>query len=64
MDTGCGVDDSHPAFSYGKNFLRRSVLSCGVVIDGVPYHEIMPMARGEKYHKSRFLCNKRRAKAL
>ena len=54
MDTGCGVDDSHPAFSYAKNILRRSILSCGVVIDGIPHHEIMPMARGEKYHKSRF----------
>ena len=54
MDTGCGVDDSHPAFSYGRNLLRRSILSAGVVINGMPYHEIMPSSRGEKYHKSRF----------
>ena len=64
MDTGCGVDISHPARAYGKNMIRKPILAAGVVLNGLPYHEIMPMARGEKYHKSRFLCNKRRAKAL
>ena len=39
MDTGCGVDSSHPAMSYGRNLLSRPVLGCGVVIDGHPYYE-------------------------
>ena len=54
MDTGCGVDISHPAMSYGRNLIRKPILSAGVVIDGIPYHEIMPMAKGETYHRSRF----------
>ena len=39
MDTGCGVDSSHPAMAYGRNLLSRPVLGCGVVIDGHPYYE-------------------------
>jgi predicted phosphodiesterase len=54
MDVGCGVDILHPAMAYGKNLIRKPVLSTGVVIDGLPYHEIMPMARGEQYHRSKF----------
>jgi predicted phosphodiesterase len=50
MDVGCGVDDKHLAFEYGRHMKRRSVLGCGVVINGVPYHEIMPIGPGEKYH--------------
>jgi hypothetical protein len=54
MDTGCGIDDRAVAMAYGKHNKIRSVLSCGVVLDGMPYHEIMPATRGEKYHRSRF----------
>ena len=54
MVTGCGVDIHHPAMNYGKNLIKKPILSAGVVIDGIPYHEIMPMARGEHYHRSRF----------
>ncbi len=41
MDVGCGVDDKKYAFAYGKHMKRKSVISCGVVIDGHPYHEMM-----------------------
>jgi predicted phosphodiesterase len=54
LDTGCGVDDQHGAFDYGKNSVNKSALSCGVVIDGHPYLEVMRCARGEPYHRSRF----------
>ena len=54
LDTGCGVDIDHPAMNYGRNLIKKPILSAGVVIDGIPYHEIMPMARGEAYHRSRF----------
>jgi predicted phosphodiesterase len=50
----CGCDDKHIAFKYGENLKVRSILSAGVVLDGVPQHIIMPMAKGEKYHRSRF----------
>jgi len=55
MDVGCGVDVDNPLLNYlKKSGVWQPILSAGVVMDGVPYHEIMPMARGEKYHKSKF----------
>ena len=54
MDVGCGVDISNPAMSYGSKFLKKPVLSAGVVIDGIPYHEIMPCAKGEYYYKGNY----------
>ena len=54
LDVGCGVDDKHLAFKYGEHMKVRSILSCGVVIDGMPSHVIMPCAEGEKYHRGRF----------
>ena len=43
MDVGCGVDDKKYAFAYGKHLKKKSVISCGVVIDGMPYHEMQPV---------------------
>lgn len=54
MDTGCGIDDKAIAFAYGRHQKVRSILGAGVILDGVPYHEIMPIGSGEKYHRSRF----------
>lgn len=54
MDTGCGVDDKHIALTYAVNLKIRSILSAGVVIDGVPSHHIMQAGDGERYHRSRF----------
>ena len=54
MDVGCGVDDKHLSFHYAENLKVRSILSAGVVIDGVPAHVIMPAGEGERYHRSRF----------
>ena len=45
MDTGCGIDDKQHAFAYGKHMKRKSVISCGVVIDGMPYHEMCPIEK-------------------
>lgn len=46
MDVGSGIDDKGYSSAYGKHLKRKSVISCGVVIDGTPYHEIMQL---EKY---------------
>jgi len=54
MDVGCGIDDTSMAFAYGRHMKQRSVLSAGVVLDGIPYHEIMPCGPGEPYHRSNF----------
>jgi len=54
MDVGCGIDDKKYAFNYGQYTKTRSILGAGVVLDGVPYHEICPIGPGEKYWKGRF----------
>lgn len=54
MDTGCGIDDRAYAFAYGKHCKTRSILGAGVILDGIPYHEVMPIGPGERYHRSRF----------
>jgi hypothetical protein len=56
MDVGCGVNVEHPLMKYiKKSGVWQPVLAAGVVLDGVPYHEIMPIARGERYHRSHFI---------
>ena len=57
MDTGCGVDDRLYAFAYNKHNKKRSVLGCGLVLDGIALHEIMECGRGEKYDRQRFPKN-------
>jgi len=54
MDVGCGVDVEHPAMRYGSNMRHKPILAAGVVVDGTPYHEIMPAGVGETYERSRF----------
>ena len=54
MDTGCGIDIDAWQFAYGKHIKIRPILSVGLVLDGIPYHEVLPCGRGEKYHKSNF----------
>lgn len=54
MDTGCGIDDKAAAFAYGQHFKVRSILSAGIVDDGIPQHFVMPCGPGEKYHRSKF----------
>ena len=60
MDTGCGIDDRAIAFAYGRHMRQRSMLSAGVVLDGIPYHEVMPCGRGEPYARENFETKKRR----
>jgi hypothetical protein len=33
MQVGCGIDSESWAFNYGKQFVKRPVLGCGVVLD-------------------------------
>lgn len=54
MDVGCGVDDRLLAFQYAQFRKVRSVLSCGVILDGMPQLHLMPCSRDEKYHDSNF----------
>jgi predicted phosphodiesterase len=43
MNVGSGVDRFHPAMQYGSAYLKKPVVSCGVVIDGHPYLELMDL---------------------
>jgi hypothetical protein len=43
MNVGCGIDINHIAMSYGSNYLKKPIVSCGVVIDGHPYLELMDL---------------------
>jgi predicted phosphodiesterase len=54
MDVGCGVDREAMAMAYGRDTARKPVLSAGVVIDGIPYHEVMPCGPGEKFNRRKF----------
>ena len=49
MDCGSLIDDKQMAFAYGRHFKQRSTLGAAVIVDGVPYLEIMPISRGERY---------------
>ena len=49
MAVGCGVNQKHLAFAYGRHFKLKPIIGCGVVIDGVPYPE--PMDLGSKIRR-------------
>lgn len=34
MQVGCGIDDKAYAFEYARGIVKKSIISCGVVIDG------------------------------
>jgi len=46
MNVGCLIDEKSYAFKYGKHFLHKPTLGCGVVIDGVPF--FIPMLVNSK----------------
>lgn len=54
MNTGCGIDRRSWAFNYGRDFVNKPVLGCGVVKHGAqPIFFPMPCAAGERFHSSR-----------
>ena len=50
MNLGWGGDDAAYAFAYAKEQAKRGVLGAGVILDGIPYYEVMPVAKGERYY--------------
>jgi hypothetical protein len=36
MSVGCGIDHEKYAFAYGKENSRKPVVSCGVILNGIP----------------------------
>lgn len=51
MAVGCGVNHKHLAFAYGKHFAKKPILACGIVDNGKPYVEYMPL--GSKIRRKR-----------
>jgi len=49
LAVGCGVNQRHLAFAYGKHFRKKPVIGCGVVLDGIPHFE--PMDLGSKIRR-------------
>ena len=45
MGVGCGVDQKHMAFAYGKHFANKPIIACGVVIEGEPHIEYMNLGK-------------------
>ena len=43
MSVGCGVNQKHMAFAYGKNFAKKPIVACGVVIEGEPLINYMDL---------------------
>ena len=43
MNVGCGIDKTALAFQYGRDFLKKPVISCGVITDRGRYGQVFPM---------------------
>mgnify|MGYP003146465534 CR=1 FL=1 len=48
MNVGCGVDNDHMAFAYGKDFASKPTLGCGIVADDGRTALFIPMPLGDK----------------
>jgi UDP-2,3-diacylglucosamine pyrophosphatase LpxH len=54
MDVGCGIDVKAYQFRYGRHCKEKPILGCGVIVNGIPYYEIMPISNKEKYAKRNY----------
>ena len=43
MQVGCGVDDRSYAMAYAKNFTKKYIVSCGVVLESGTLPLLIPM---------------------
>jgi hypothetical protein len=49
MQVGCGVTNTNQyALAYAKNFTKRSIIACGVVLDNGTLPITYPMHLGEE----------------
>lgn len=46
LNVGCGVDNDHMAFAYGKNFPNKPTLGCGIVLEEGRIGLYIPMDLG------------------
>jgi len=50
LNVGCGVDNDHMAFAYGKQFPNKPTLGCGIVGDDGRTALFVPMPLGDKIY--------------
>ena len=43
MNVGCGIDRKTYAFEYGRDFVKKPVLGCGIITDKGKYCQFFPM---------------------
>jgi len=51
LNVGCGIDVHAYAFNYGKDFVDKPMLGCGVTLDGTGLFIPMPCDIGEAYER-------------
>ena len=51
MQVGCGIDNDSYAFVYGKSFVKKPVLGCGVVLDSGQIPIVVPFVPSTKRKK-------------
>ena len=49
MTVGCSIDPKHDAFKYGKNFIKRPIISVGSIINSQPALHSMPLDSNGDY---------------
>ena len=54
MSVGCGIDNTAYAFAYGKQFVNKPILSCGVILS--PTQAYVEVMNPDKYDKKK--CGK------
>ncbi|MCK5608960.1 metallophosphoesterase [Candidatus Pacearchaeota archaeon] len=54
MDVGTGIDVRAMQFAYGKHCIQKPIISAGVILNGMPYHEMMPCGRNEQYARENY----------
>lgn len=52
LNVGCGIDTHAYAFEYGRDFVNKPTLGCGIVVDGFNGF-FVPMNLGKKYEWTR-----------
>tara|TARA_R110001632_G_C11299876_1_gene413692 strand:- start:574 stop:1275 length:702 start_codon:yes stop_codon:yes gene_type:complete len=49
MTVGCSIDPKHEAFKYGKNFIKRPIISVASIINSQPALHSMPLDENGEY---------------
>jgi metallophosphoesterase superfamily enzyme len=54
MMVGCGIDDTKYAFQYARNFPKKSIISCGLVLNNGSIPMVIPYTEKEQIEQTFF----------